>query len=379
MHVRRAGFLHASALAAVVTVLLAGAPDRAAGQLVDSDIRVRESLADLQARVARDTNDPVAYFDLGLGYWSKKKYDQADSTLRKAVALDPEMAEAHLAIALVQMPNKSHWQNLRRAHGDTALAQEVRFRQREYARAFMIDPFLDVQPVGLFPKGYDSAYESLERIRTTFRDRFARPMDSMPPALLWLHSLAAARTNRVRAALQDVMALARIAGRYQQTDSLGEAPLATNQYLFMLAALFQRLGDRENAVSFFQAVLNNDIGNYEAHVQLAKIYEAGTDWSHALQERRAAVGVFPENHRLVLDLGVTEYRAGNLPEAEQTLHDAQADAPRDPDPYYWLGVVQQARGDTASAKHDYGEFLRLAPSRDSTQIAAARRALGAPH
>ncbi len=373
MYAPRASRRHSAAplLGAVACLVAAAAP--AAAQ--NFNIKARGSLSDLQAGVARDTNDPVAYYDLALGYWSKKKYDQADSVLRRAIALDPELAAAHLALALVELPNKSHWENLKRAHGDTAVVQELRFRRREYARAFMIDPFLDVQPLGMFERGYEQGFQDLERTRVYFRDHLGRMGDSLPPGLLWLHSLAAVHTNRLPAAITDVESLARIAAHYEQTDSLGTAPLVANNYLFMLAALFQRVGDRIDAIHFYQAVLNNDIGNYEAHVQLARIYESDADWGHALEERRAAVAVFPENPRLILDLGVTEYRAGILSDAEQTLHEAQAAGPRDPDAWYWLGTVQRARGDTSSARHDYGEYLRLAPGRDSVQVAAARRAL----
>jgi tetratricopeptide (TPR) repeat protein len=374
---RRLHRLHTPTIAACAVALFCGRPARAAAQYVDFNVHVRESLRDLQARVARDTNDPVAYYNLAAGYWSKKQYDRADSTFRKAAAMDPEFALAHLAIALVQEPNKAHWQHLRRSGGDTALVQEVRYREREYTRAFMIDPFLDVRPLGMFPKGYERGYQDLEEARDFLAHRFRVQADSMPRWLLWLHALAAAHTGRLTAAVADVQALARVTRAWERSDSLSIAPLAVNNYLYMLAALLQRGGDRVDAIRLYQVVLGNDIGNYEAHVQLARIYEAQSDWPHALAERRAAVATFPENHRLLLDLGVTQYHASNLGDAEVTLHQAEEAGPRDPYVYYWLGMVHQARSDPDSARAEYSAFLRLAPSRDSAQIGEVRRKLAA--
>lgn len=367
--------LRALAVASASVALLCARPAPATAQYVDFNIKIHESLRDLQTRLARDTNDPAAYYNLAIGYWSKKKYDLADSTLRTAVALDPEFALAHLAIALVQLPHKDYWQHLKRAAGDTALQQELRFREREYARAFMIDPFVDVRPLGMFPMGYEEAYVILSAVLANREARFAAPLDSMPAQLLWLHALAAAHTAHEREAIADVQILAKLAGRREQSDSMSPAPLLANHYLFMLAALYQSIHFNTNAIHLYQAVLSNDIGNYEAHVHLAQIYESEGGWRDALAERRAAIAVFPENPRLLLDLGVTQYHADSLPDAEETLHQAEAAGPRDPYAYYWLGVVQRARADTADARQNFAAFLRLAPSRDTTQITAVRRSL----
>jgi tetratricopeptide (TPR) repeat protein len=374
-HTLRFRRLRALALASGSVALLCAHPARAAAQYVNYSIHIRESMDTLYARFSRDTNDPVAYYNLAMGYWSKKKYDSADVVFRKAAALDPEFALAHLAIALVQLPNKDHWQHLKRTAGDTALQRELRFREREYARAFMIDPFLDARPLGMFPMGYEAAYVVLSRVIAYREAYFAAPLDSMPAPLLWLHTLAAAHTNHVREAIADVQILAKLAGQREQSDSMSPAPLLANQYLFMLAALYQRIAFNTNAIHLYQAVLANDIGNYEAHVQLARIYESEGGWRDALAERRAAIAVFPENPRLLLDLGVTQYHAGALADAEATLRQAQAAGPRDPYVYYWLGVVQRAHADTTDAHQDFTSFLRLAPSRDTAQIAAVRRSL----
>jgi len=336
-----------------------------------------ERLSLLQSRLAGDTNDPVAYYNVALGYWSHREYDRADSNLATAVALDPEFALAHLAKALVQLANDAHWKQLRRSGGDTAVAQEARYREREYARAFMIDPFLDVQRLGLLTESYEKAYEDLNRAMDWMRDRQGRRLDSMPRTLVWLHAIAAVHTNHLDAAIVDVQSLGRVSRHRDLSSDVSPTPLATNNYLYLLAALLQRTGHTEDATWTYIEVATGDIANYEAHVQLARIYEAAQDWTRALEQRRAAVDVYPENQCLVMDLGVTQYRAGMLPEAEATLRDAQAAGPRDPRILYWLGIVQRARNEKSEAQHSWGAYLQLAPRRDSVRAAEVRQSLAA--
>ena len=153
--------------------------------------QVAAPLAVLEARLAADTNDPVAYYDLALACWRERAYGRADTLLDEATTLDPEFALAHLAKALVQLANEDRWKEIRRRGGDTAVVQESRYREREYARAFMIDPFLDVRTVGLLGVSYDSAYSSLSATMDSYTERLGILRDSQPRALLWMHVVAA--------------------------------------------------------------------------------------------------------------------------------------------------------------------------------------------
>jgi tetratricopeptide (TPR) repeat protein len=336
---------------------------------------INERVSVLQARLAADTSDPVAYYNVAMGYWSRKAYDRADSTLLRALALDPEFALAHLAVALVQLPNESRWKRIRREGGDTAVMQEVRYREREYTRAFLIDPFLDVRALGLFTQTYEEEYSNTTEAMDYYRNRRAMLRDSMPRSLVWYHSIAAARSNHLADAIADVQSLARVSRNRELSGTVSPTPLLTNHYLYVLAALLQRTGHADDAMRLYLEVLTADIANYEAHGQLARIYEASNDWGHALEQRRAAVDVFPENHCLVMDLGITQYHAGVLPDAEESLRQAREAGPRDARVYYWLGTVQQARAEKAEARATFETFLRLAPTRDSVRVAAVRQTL----
>jgi tetratricopeptide (TPR) repeat protein len=229
----------------------------------------------------------------------------------------------------------------------------------------------------MFRVSYDEAFRNISKSIEFFMNYEHHPLDSMPRGLVWLHSIAAARSNHLPDAVRDIQALARASRERDRYDSVSAAPLVTNNYLYMLAALLQRLGYRDDAIRLYREVLANDIGNYEAHVQLARIFEAGGDWSQAIEQRRAAVSAYPENHRLAMDLGVTQFHAGALVDAEESLHQAAEAGPRDAQIYYWLGTVQHARAETDGERDSFSRFLSLAPSRDSLRAREVRQKLAA--
>jgi len=58
-----------------------------------------KNIAQLEELTRKDSNEATLRYYLGLAYWSKSKFDQADSALRLAVQLNPRYAEAYLALA----------------------------------------------------------------------------------------------------------------------------------------------------------------------------------------------------------------------------------------------------------------------------------------
>src|SRR5438552_18487190 len=126
-------------------------------------------------------------------------------------------------------------------------------------------------------------------------------LDSVWDGLLWLHALAAAHSDHLPEAIADAEALLRRNLAHERADSTRVTPLRTNEYRYMLAALNQRAGHLDDAERGYEETATNDLGNYMAHVQLARIHEARRDWTHAIAERRAAVNANPADHTLVHD------------------------------------------------------------------------------
>src|SRR3989442_810612 len=80
--------------ACLIVMLLLGSR----GGLQSQGLKVSQRLKDLEAAAQRDSNDAFAQYNLALGYWSKKRYDDAERALRTCVQIDPRFAAAWLAL-----------------------------------------------------------------------------------------------------------------------------------------------------------------------------------------------------------------------------------------------------------------------------------------
>ena len=284
-----------------------------------------------------------------------------------ATAVDPSFAPAYMALGIVQEPNGRHWDQLRH-RGDTAVAREVRRRKGFFRKSLMLDPVVD------FSALLGSAIYRLAQFAYAI-GASRHSIDSLPPEVLWLNAIAAARTGREQRAIADVEALLRQAVGREHNDSTRTVPLRTNDFRYLLGALHQRVGENTLAIDQYNAVLANDIGHYMAHVQLARIHERERDWFNALRERRLAIETNPEEPTLFYDLGSTLAHAERWQEAEEPLVRA-----RDMNACYFptyltLGVVEQHLGKADDARASFNMFLAVAPSRQEAQVAEARQHL----
>jgi tetratricopeptide (TPR) repeat protein len=347
----------------------------------------------LEVRAARDSLDAHAHFNLAMAYLSRERYDRADSALRRAVSLDQQFAEAHLALSVAQDRNRRYWNQLRRSGGESAVATERLFRARMMRKAFLLDPLVDLRSLvfadersgvvhpamremAMMTSGY---YLYFYRMMDYYLSRELRhhndQRDSVPASLLWFHGLAAARAGQGEAAIADLAALVRLSAAWEQGDSLEAAPLRTNEFRYMLAALNQRLGRRATALALYSEVLTHDAGNYMAYVRLAELHEAGEEWSQAVRTRRAATDANPDDPALLRQLAETLRRAGRLEEAETAMLRAREASPRDPLVHYGLGLLMHQRGRHSEAREALTAFLAIAPSRLAIQVGHAREIL----
>ena len=81
----------------VLLALLAGGS--AAPLAAQVRLRPGVTIRSLEAAAARDSSDTAVLYDLALGYWSKKRWDDAERTLRLISRIEPRHAPALLALA----------------------------------------------------------------------------------------------------------------------------------------------------------------------------------------------------------------------------------------------------------------------------------------
>ena len=371
-------------------LVLAGGPLGAQVRLLDG-VTVRS----LELAAIRDSNDPVALYDLALGYWSKKRWDDAERMLEQTLAIEPRNAPALLALAHLPYARRPRlWEEEDRGSVPPEWQPALIKRDRLARRAFFIDPLVDLQIVGaVAPKNsilgqgggdatleqyavlglayfrsaqYDQAFAWFDRLSRVIGGEEDR--SRIPDVVLWYRGLAAAHLNDFPAALRDFHQL------YAMGDSL-EAPgryvdpvLATYVYAFLL----HRVGRLDESVEIYRAVLARDLGLWMAHVQLARIHDERGEWVGAIRERRQAVSADPDDASLLLDLGITLSRAGRPEEAVAALAQARAGLPRNFRVPYFQGLVAQQLDRRNDAREAFQRFLTLVPSRYSDQIAEVR-------
>jgi len=363
-------------------------------------IKLHRSIVDLESAAYRDSNDAAAQYALGIGYWAKKRYDDAERVLRLSVTIEPRFAPAWLALGVLPFARRP---KLREEERKGKVPEEWKAAliesRRLTRRAFLIDPLVDlwilsaVDPepqfrlimvhgkvyvfsnpfAALHEDRYDDAFAFFDRSLRLVQDSTSR--DSVSSSLLWYHGLCAAHLNRPAVAIEDFQTLLDRALARERSDSLLTGPLVTNDFRYILALMYQRQFDWLNAVRLYREALVNDLGLYMAHVELSRVFALRGMGDSAVVESREAVMTNPEDPTLLFEHGVTLLDAGYAVAAEDTLRRSMQGNPRDSRVAYYLGVALEQLNRPTEARESYERFLTLAPSRLADKIAEAKRRL----
>lgn len=366
-------------------------------------IKLPVGLKELEKAVVKDSADAAAHYNLALGYWNEKRYDEAEAELQRATAIDARFAEAYLALAYLpyaKRPKLWDEESERRVPDEWKSALEQ--SDRLYRRAFLVNPMVDMRIMGAvtpakdprwdtyYARLYDLVFRGFDdfaegkyeqaygRFVTYVREFHRGKTDSdLPTSVLWFQGLAAAHTQRYDVAADDFTLLIKQERDYQEKhkEEILRVPLRTNEYRYFLAVIRHRAGDVTEAIRLYQEALENDLGLYMAHVQLADIYESRRQYPEAIEERQRAIAANPDDSSLLLDLGITLGKAGRFADAETPLMQAMSASPLDPRAPFWLGLARVQLNKKAEARAAYQRFLELAPSRFERQIAMAREQL----
>lgn len=387
-------------------LLLAGVPVLVAAQRPAS-----ESLDTLVARAARDSNDATTHYALAMGYWQRKKWDEAERALRTAILVAPSYAEAYLALGILPMVRgERYWKDRAKRDGPAALSAAFTEAELFYRRAFQFNPLVDLSILGKAqeagpdiisrPGGfairirpfwereflkalnefqevrYDAAFNRLNALVT--RPEWGGAYENVASPVLWFHGLAAAHLGQYEVAVHDFAVLTGRAYATEEEAAAEGIPLATNDFRYLLATMLYLAGRHDQAIPVFQRALEFDIGLYAAHVQLARIHEAAGRLEEALRERQRAVDVNAEQADPRVDMATTLLRLGRNAEALEALTLAEGMNRRDARIPYLRGVVAFHVGDSAQGRAAFERFLAIAPSRMAEQVAEVRARLGAP-
>jgi tetratricopeptide (TPR) repeat protein len=373
-------------------------------------IELPVSLAELQQRAIADSNDAVAHYNLALGYWNAKKWDDVQHSLDEALRLDPRLAVARLALSQLPFARRPKIrEEIFEATGP--LPDEyldiLRDTDREWRHAFMIDPMVDLRilaattsigvdigliedvigpvwgnyfraAVNCYEGQYDLCDQRFRRVVQDFQD--AGPGLRVPDGVYFLKGLAAARVGQYDAAIDDFeVLLKREEDRKKKMNErdLVRVPLQLNEYRFFIASLTHASGKAADAVKRYREVAENDLGLYMAHVRMANIYESQRDYPRAIEERNRAVNANPDDGTLHLELGITLGKSGDFAGAEDACRRATELIPRHAEAWFWLGLALEQQGKRDEARAAYQKVVDLAPSRLKARATVAAQKVAA--
>lgn len=353
----------------------------------------------LESKLQLDSNDAQLHYQLGVAYWSRKRYDEAERSFRTAIAIERRFASAYLALSYLPFARRKQlFKEIEKGKVPPEWREPLDEADRQRRLAFLINPMVDLQIVGAvvptsegvyfgrqlvivmdpfsaFIHGnYISAFSIFDSWVTQQEKKEGR--DSVPGGLLWFRGLSAGHVGQHAVAIADFETLLARGVKAETTSTRhGPIPLQTNDFRYILALLNYRAGRYDQAIALYKEALGNDIGLFMAHVQMGKMYEERQQWAEAIEHFRGAVLTNPDDPSLLLDLGIVLREGGNLAESEATLRDAMQANPRDSRVTYHLGITLQQADKKNDARDVFRRFLGSAPSRYERQIVDVRERL----
>ncbi|HSJ09875.1 MAG TPA: tetratricopeptide repeat protein [Longimicrobiales bacterium] len=385
-------------------LLVLGMAAVAAAPLDAQRIRTGIPLKQLEEMAAQDSHDAASHYNVALGYWSEKKFDQAEASLKRAVELEPRFSVAYLALAMLPFARREQlWNESLEGRVPAEWRDALAESDRLYRTTFMMDPLTELRIMGAVePKksvlwdvdpmlsrlysewlrgfddfrdgDYGGAYLRLERLAREL-SAGRREAKHLPSSLLWYRGLAAAHTEKYDESVRDLRALLDQVVREQDPEKLTYLPLRVNDYRFALGSVLARAGKYNEAVPVLEAVVAEDAGMYMAHVLLGHIYETRGAMTAAAEQRAAAIAANPEDATSSIEAAVTFAQLGRNAEAEQALRAALDVQPESFRAWRLMGILQAALGRPEEARTSFNRYLELAPSRLGTEIADVRRRL----
>ena len=298
------------------------------GEVIRQQGRQEESLQWYDAVLRRDRDYALAYAGKGDALFFLKRYGEAIASLKKALALTPDMPQAPLLHALI---------------GEAA--QELEHfgeAERQYRAALRIDPDLFRVHTGLLGllldrQRHEDAQRHLQGIRTQYPDHadglqaiaeMFRKRGQYEEALPWYDAVFEADRDYTQAYAGKGDSLFRLERYEEAIRSLGRAValepgMSTVPALrVLLGEAHQKLGRPQEALVQYELVLADDPHNPSAIDRLAMVLYEQERLEESLELYRKHISLDPGNANAHSNLGVVLYRMGRTDEAREALEHA---------------------------------------------------------
>ncbi len=360
-------------------------------------IEIAESIEELQQRVFADSNDPIAYYNLSLGYISKKKYESAQAALDQALTIDPGFAEAHFAkycVSYLQNRDKYDRQSDDKRMRDTSIL--VKTIDGHLTKAQLNNPFFDWRIATILLKSRPSSNDPevqafidayYEYIVSGFRmftlGQYAESVDKLSQTLeiipnytqaYMVRGYANAQLGRYDSAIVDFERVIEKLDDYNKNRLL-PVYINTAEIKYVEACAYVLKKDYQKAEQIFKAVLLEDFSFYMAHIQMSRMFMKLGMHKQALSEAEAAVMIRPEDPLLHYDKAIVLTALKDYEAALIEYDEVIKLNPRNCKAYYNAAILLDRIGKHDEAKPYYQKFIDMSSIRNVEFLAHARAQL----
>ncbi len=356
--------------------------------------------ADYERYLAQKPGDAAAHFDLGYVYTAQKEKDKAIAEYRKAIALDPKMAQAYLnlgislldddAKAAIAPLQKATELNYDYAQGHYLLGTaEERAGQsadavKEYTIAVKLDP--DDYPEHITLARAELAAGNSSAAEPEFREALKLKANDAESELGLAQSLIEQKKSTDAAAVLDdylranpgdakarVMRASLLTDLGRNDDALAELDRAgkdateTLQTLKLRSVLYYREKDFEKAANALQKAAMMAPRDANIRARLGHALLETKNYAGAAQELNEALRLDSSSNDALRDLVAAEYLSKNYPATLAALN--LLDARETPKPGAWFvrATCYDHLGQAKEALDAYQKFLAMNTDQTSNE------------
>ena len=343
-------------------------------------IKIGKSIEELQEALQADTNNAIAYYNLGLGYTASRKYDEALDCFRKTIEREPHFSDAYFAIYCVEFAKNKRL--YAKAFEYEELEPEMKKKIDEvmsyFEYAILYDPFFDWKLSTILlerrPRSdnpftqmlIDRVYDGFVQFRLGNYEKAVEKFDYLIEknpefrhAYLF-RGIAQAQIQNYEEAVEDFQFLIYKLEEYNKEKVL---PVYLNpaELYYLIAFAYLRQGKLDEAEKTFKKVIMENMGFYMAHYQISNICKMRTDYEGALKEVDAAIIANPNDPVFHFSRGVCLNTMSRDWESIREYRRAISINPKFSKPYYTLAVVFESIDNKKEAIENYRSFIDVAP------------------
>jgi tetratricopeptide (TPR) repeat protein len=289
--------------------------------------QLQQAVSELQAAVARDSNNPVLRFNLGRALVAKNLFEQARVQFQEALKIRREYVPARLALAQLFILNHEYGSAVQTAK------EVLDYDPRNLAARL-------VRTSGLRAMGNPAL------ARTELEETIAQyPSSAEAQLQLGTLDLGEKRFQNAEQAFRKV---------YQDHP-------ADLRALMGIVESYTLQKQYDKAIQLLQGELAKNPGRLELKNALGGVALMAGKWDLAVEQFEAILAARPDAGELYVPLGQALEAKGDDDGAARTFEKAKQMRPNDPAPCFQLAQLMEKVGKPAQARPLYEQVLKLQP------------------